>query len=149
MKTRTETIYICEHCGENFTDYKECVIHESECSKNKKNEVIIHQFVGEFYISNMSGNIVKNEIAAYLYKDGNYYDINDDLYIVKQSKLKEYDTSFDCNCISFKMHILANSGYDREMIVQTFEYEVRRKLNEVVRMIEENRNKLKIQRYNV
>lgn len=149
MKTKTETFYICEYCCKNFTNPEECVKHEFECSKNKKNEVIIHRFVGEFYISNMVGTIAKDEITAYLYKDGNYYDTNDNLYIVKQSELKKYDTSFDCNCILFKMYVLANSGYDKEMIVQTFEWEVRRKLNEVIRAIEENRNKLKIQRYNV
>ena len=149
MKTKTETIYICEYCCENFTNPEECVKHELECSKNKKNEVIIHKFVGKFYISNMAGTIVKDEIPAYLYKDGNYYDTNDNLYITKQSKLKEYETDLDCNCILFEMCVLADSGYDKEMIVQTFEWEVRRKLNEIVRMIEENRNQLKIQRYNV
>ena len=149
MKSKTETFYICEYCGEKFNDVEECGAHEFSCKKKKDNEVIIHEFVGNFYLSNMAGNIVKNEIYSYLHDDGRYYDTEDHLFVVNKKDINQHEISIDCNSIHFRMCVIANSGYSPEEVVNVFKYQLSHKLYEISEMIDRNRFNLKIDKVNI
>lgn len=149
MRSETKTFYICEYCGENFNNIDECGAHELVCKKRKNNEVIIHEFVGNFYLSAMAGNIVKNEIYAYLQDNGRYYDADDHLFIVNKENINQHEISVDCNSILFRMYVIANSGYSPEEVVNVFKYQLSRKLYEISEMINKNRFNLKIDKVNI
>ena len=49
MKTKSKTIYVCEYCGEEYSDYSSCEVHEDECRKKAEAVKIILYFCGYSY----------------------------------------------------------------------------------------------------
>lgn len=146
---RQSTIYSCEYCDRQYTDYNECHAHEERCSRNHKNMIDLNIFEGRFSISEMCGQLTRHELKAIKNDSRFYIDANTGNNVIECDN----ENKFIIKRMGEYIHLKYVTKYCNEemieMILSSFEFEIRKELVGYIRFIEEGKRNLRIGKVNI